>query len=116
MKNEKNKELLKRINTVIEQYDKMGIILDSFLIGGRKTDYFDEKEKELKIPSAESIYCSGYIDSESAGHSHPQILMSKFQLYNESVNSLINGALGKENNEFSKSTFLRTTGIKRIDD
>lgn len=116
MKNEKNKELLKRIKCVIEQYDKMGITLDSFLIGGRKTDYFDEKEKELKIPSVESIYCSGYIDSESIGHSHPQILLSKIQLYNESINSLINGALGKEDNEFAKSTFLRVTGIKRIDE
>lgn len=116
MKNEVNKEILKRIKTVIEQYDKMGITLDSFLICGGRTDYFDEKEKELKIPSVESIYCSGYIDSKSIGCVHPQMLLSKFQLYNESVNSLINGALGKEANEFTKSTFLRTTGIKRIDE
>lgn len=116
MKNKVNKETLERIKTVIKQYDKMGITIDSYLICGRKTEYFDEKEKELKIPSVESIYCSGYIDSESAGHAHPQILLSKFQLYNESVNSLINGALGKEDNEFTKSTFLRTTGIKRIDE
>lgn len=87
MKNKKNKEFLKRIKSVIDQYDKMGIILDSFLISGRQTDYFNEKEKELKIPFTESIYCSGY-----------------------------NGALGKEDNEFTKSTFLRTTGIKRIDE
>ena len=116
MKKQENKEILKRIKTVIEQYDKMGITLDSYLICGRETEYFDEKEKELKIPSVESIYCSGYIDSESIGHAHPQILLSKSQLYNESIISLINGALGKENNEFTKSTFLRTTGIKRIDE
>ena len=113
MKNEKNKEILERIKCIIKQYDKMGIILDSYLIGGRKTDYFDEKEKELKLPSAESLYCSGYIDFKSIGH--PQILMSKYQLYNESVDSLIKGALGKEDNEFTKSTFLRTTGFKQID-
>jgi hypothetical protein len=109
MKNTNNKELLKRIKVVVEQYDKMGITLDSFLISGRETDYFDDKE--IKIPSSESIYCSGYIDSER--NKHPQILLAKFQLFNESVNSLINGALGKEDNEFTNSTFLRTTGIKR---
>ena len=108
----KNKKKLEKIKSVIEQYDKKGIKLDSFLIGGRKTEYFDEKEKELKLPSVEGIYCSGYIDSKSIGHSHPQILMTKYQLYNESVDSLVNGALGKENNEFAKSTFLRVTGFK----
>lgn len=69
MENEKNKEMLERIKRVIEEYDEKGITVDSFLIGGRKTDYF--VEKELKFPSPESIYCSSYIDSESIKHSQP---------------------------------------------
>ena len=112
MKNKKNKEFLKKIKKIIEEYDLNDIILDSYLISGRYS-YFGG-EPESKNPTAELIYCSGYIDSESIEHLHPQILTSKFQLYNESVNSLINGALGKEDNKFNKSTVIRATEIKQV--
>ena len=102
-----NEEFLKRLKDLIENCDKKGIMLDSYLIGGRKTDYCGPH-----LPSAESIYCFGGCTDTEVSKLHPQILITKFQLFNESIDTLMNVFLGKEDNDFTKSAFLRVTGFK----
>lgn len=119
MKDKRNEEMLDLITAVIQQYDDLGIVADSYLIGGQQIEYTKTVEKgyypptEVRIPSALSLYCTGFLNSEIVD-SDRQVLLKKYQLINESANELyIDKSLGlKQSDESIKSTALRITGFK----
>lgn len=119
MKDKRNEEMLDLITAVIQQYDDLGIVADSYLIGGQQIEYTKTVEKgyypptETRIPSALSLYCTGFLNSEIVD-SDRQVLLKKYQLINESANELyIDKSLGiKQSDESVKTAYLRITGFK----
>lgn len=113
MKDKRNEEMLDLITAVIQQYDDLGIVADSYLIGGQQIEYNRTPTSEVRIPSALSLYCTGFLNSEIVDFDR-QVLLKKYQLINESANELyIDKSLGiKQSDESIKSTGLRITGFK----
>ena len=113
MKDKRNAEMLELITAVIQKYDDLGIIADSYLIGGQQIEYTRTPTSEVRIPSALSLYCTGFLNSEIVDSDH-QVLLKKYQLINESANELyIDKTLGiKRSDESVKSSALRITGFK----
>jgi hypothetical protein len=113
MKDKRNEEMLELITAVIQQYDDLGIVADSYLIGGQQIEYNRTPTSEVRIPSALSLYCTGFLNSEIVD-SDRQVLLKKYQLINESANELyIDKSLGiKQSDESVKTSALRITGFK----
>ena len=119
MKNKANEEILELITALIQKYDDIGVVADSYLIGGQRIDYIKTVQneyyppKEKLSPSTLSLYCSGFVNTEIVD-SDPQVLLSKYKLINESANELyIDRSLGINNEDVSvKTSALRITGFK----
>lgn len=112
MKDKRNEEFLEQITAVIQKYDDMGIIADSYLIGGQQIEYIETVQNECypskeKIPSSLSLTCSGFINTEIVD-CDPQVLLTKYKLINESANELyIDRTLGTIiNDKSTKSSSL----------
>ena len=105
MENKKNKEILKKIKKIIEEYDSNGIIFDSFLIGGsEKISTSISVDTPKLISSADVLYYSGYISAE--GISNHKKVLGKVQVLNECINKIIDASF--ENKE---STFIKSIAI-----
>lgn len=111
MKDKRNEEFLEQITALMHQYDDLGIVADSYLIGGQRIDYIELEKKSS--PSSLSLFCSGFVNTKIVD-SDPNVLLSKYKLINESANELyIDRSLNIKRAEKSlKSTALRITGYK----
>lgn len=112
MKNEKNKDLLKKIKETIKEYDSNGIIVDSYLIGGgEKISTLISVDAPEVISSADILYYSGYISAE--GISNHKKVLGKVQVLNECINKIIDASFENKEATFTKSISISQNDIDK---